>query len=192
LDELDENDPKKQDLQLIVDQSIRCKNIVSNLLNFARKSKIKVEEVNICEFIQKTLNSVVIPENINTDVKCQIKDKNVMIDTEQMTQALTNLEKNAVEAMPNGGMLSILVEEENGHVIIYIEDEGIGIPEENIEKLFTPFFTTKEIGKGTGLGLPLVYGIIKMHSGKIAVNSNNDPAKGKTGTTFMIKLPRIN
>jgi len=192
LDELDDNDPKKQDLQLIVDQSIRCKNIVSKLLNFARKSKIKVEEVNICEFIQKTLNSVVIPTNINTDVKCQIKDKNVMIDTEQMTQALTNLEKNAVEAMPNGGMLSILVEEENGHVIIYIEDEGIGIPEENIEKLFTPFFTTKEIGKGTGLGLPLVYGIIKMHSGKIAVNSNNDPAKGKTGTTFMIKLPRIN
>lgn len=192
LDELDEKDPKRQDMQLIVDQSIRCKNIVSNLLNFARKSKIKVEEVNICEFIQKTLNSVVIPENVKTVVQCKINDKIIMIDTEQMTQAFTNLEKNAVEAMPNGGTLSIVVEEETEFVIIYIEDEGIGIAEENIEKLFTPFFTTKEIGKGTGLGLPLVYGIIKMHSGKIAVNSNTNPAEGKIGTTFIIKLPRIN
>jgi len=192
LDELDENDPKRQDMQLIVDQSIRCKNIVSNLLNFARKNKIRAEETNICEFVQRSLNSIVIPENIKTDVKCKIKDKKVMIDPEQMMQVFTNLEKNAVEAMPKGGTLSIIIEEESESVIIYFEDEGIGIAEENIEKLFTPFFTTKEIGKGTGLGLPLVYGIIKMHRGKVAVNSNNDPSNGKTGTTFMIKLPRIN
>jgi len=192
LDELDENDPKRQDLQLIADQSIRCKNIVSNLLNFARKNKIKVEEVDIYEFIQKTLNSVVIPKNVKTDINCKIKNKIMMIDAEQMMQAFTNLEKNAVEAMPEGGTLSVSIEEENNSVIIYFEDEGIGIAEENIEKLFTPFFTTKEIGKGTGLGLPLVYGIIKMHNGKIAVNSNNNPENGKTGTTFMVKLPRIN
>jgi signal transduction histidine kinase len=59
-----------------------------------------------------------------------------------------------------------------------------------MEKIFTPFFTTKEMGKGTGMGLPLVYGIIKMHQGKINVESNTDPRKGATGTTFKIVLPR--
>jgi len=192
LEELKESDPTRPDLQLIVDQASRCKNIVSNLLNFARKNKVKVEEVNICEFLYKSLKSVVIPDNISTCVKCDLKDTTVMFDAEQMIQAFTNLIKNAVEAMPFGGNLSFIVKEERDNVIIYLEDEGTGIPEENMDKLFTPFFTTKEFGKGTGLGLPLVYGIIKMHNGKIAVNSNDNPEKGKTGTTFIIKLPRIN
>jgi signal transduction histidine kinase len=66
----------------------------------------------------------------------------------------------------------------------------MGIPEENMEKIFTPFFTTKEVGKGTGLGLPLIYGIVKMHRGQVHVVSNADPWKGPTGTTFTIKFPR--
>ena len=61
---------------------------------------------------------------------------------------------------------------------------------ENMEKIFTPFFTTKELGKGTGLGLPLIYGIVKMHKGKIDIQSNADPKEGPTGTTFIIKIPR--
>ncbi|HSN50632.1 MAG TPA: HAMP domain-containing sensor histidine kinase, partial [Bacteroidales bacterium] len=69
-------------------------------------------------------------------------------------------------------------------------DTGTGISQENMDKIFTPFFTTKEMGKGTGLGLPLIYGIVKMHKGKITVDSNADPKKRPTGTTFTITIPR--
>ena len=66
----------------------------------------------------------------------------------------------------------------------------MGIPEENLDKLFSPFFTTKQVGKGTGLGLAVTHGIVKMHRGQITVESNADPAAGPTGTTFSISLPR--
>jgi len=191
LDELKEDDPHIKDVKLIVEQADRCKGIVSGLLNFARKNKVKPQEVNIKEFIQRSLESVVIPLNINTQVVIHTHDLIIMIDRDQMMQVFTNLEKNACEAMPQGGELIIEVNGDDKNMVIKISDTGIGIAEENLDKLFTPFFTTKEIGKGTGLGLPLVYGIIKMHRGKIDVNSNADSAAGKTGTTFILTLPRV-
>ena len=107
-----------------------------------------------------------------------------------MMQVLTNLEKNAVEAMPAGGQLTVSVEGDKEEISFLVKDTGTGIAKENMDKLFTPFFTTKEMGKGTGLGLALIYGIVKMHKGKIHVDSNDDPAAGPTGTTFRITLPR--
>jgi signal transduction histidine kinase len=107
-----------------------------------------------------------------------------------MMQVLTNLEKNAIDAMPEGGVLSVKIDEFETDFTIIIADNGCGIAEENMDKIFTPFFTTKEIGKGTGMGLPLVYGIIKMHKGQITVESNTDINKGITGTQFKIKLPK--
>jgi signal transduction histidine kinase len=92
--------------------------------------------------------------------------------------------------MPNGGNLIISTTESPGNVEIIIQDNGQGIPEDNLDKLFTPFFTTKKIGQGTGLGLALVYSLVKIHKGQIIVKSNADPAKGLTGTTFNITLPR--
>lgn len=192
LDELKPDDPMRQDLELITEQANRCKSIVGGLLNFARKNKLKVEEVDIVEFMKRSLSNVVIPPVVSTTVNSEIEDPMIMMDADQMLQAITNLEKNAVEAMPGGGELTVFIDGDNDNVQIRISDTGTGIARENIEKLFTPFFTTKEMGKGTGLGLPLVYGIIKMHKGKIAVKSNDDPNKGKTGTEFIITLPRIN
>jgi signal transduction histidine kinase len=87
-------------------------------------------------------------------------------------------------------LLKISLSGSEHEVILAISDTGSGIPEENMEKIFTPFFTTKEVGKGTGLGLPLIYGIVKMHRGQVQVVSNADPWKGPTGTTFTIKIPR--
>ena len=72
----------------------------------------------------------------------------------------------------------------------YTGPSGLGIPAENIPKLYEPFFTTKKVGQGTGLGLAVTYGIVKMHRGDITVTSNADPAKGATGTTFTVSLPR--
>jgi signal transduction histidine kinase len=115
-----------------------------------------------------------------------------MIDQDQMMQVLTNLEKNAVEAMPNGGNLTISLNGNGSSVEMNMTDTGVGIPKENMDKLFTPFFTTKEIGKVTGLGLPLIYGIVKMHKGQISITSNAIPEEGPTGTSFKITIPRLN
>lgn len=191
LDELKADAHLKKDMELIVEQAARCKNIVSGLLNFARKNKIKTQETDIVEFMQRCLSSVVIPENVQAEIIHDLSDRLAMIDAEQLIQAITNLMKNAVEAMPGGGHLRIKITGTERQVEIRIIDSGSGISEEHMDKLFTPFFTTKEIGKGTGLGLPLVYGIIKMHSGKIEVKSNANPEKGETGTEFIITIPRI-
>ena len=113
-----------------------------------------------------------------------------MLDPEQMMQVLTNLIKNAIDAMPAGGTVNIKLEDTLSDVIITISDTGTGIKEEDRAKIFEPFFTTKSIGQGTGLGLATAYGIVKMHKGQITADSNNDPAKGPTGTSFKIVLPR--
>jgi len=190
LEELDKDSPMVKDLELIVEQANRCKGIVGGLLNFARKSKIKPMEVNIVEFAKRSIDSIVVPENIIAEIKAKVSQPYIMIDSEQMMQVFTNLEKNAVEAMPKGGKLTIDIEDNDSSMIINFSDSGTGIAEADLDKLFTPFFTSKEFGKGTGLGLPLVYGIVKMHRGKIEVESNNDLSKGPTGTTFILTIPR--
>lgn len=96
--------------------------------------------------------------------------------------------------MPTGGMLRVVVsdEPETAEVLIEVTDTGTGISPQNMERMFEPFFTTKESGQGTGLGLPIIYGIVKMHRGNIRVESNDDPARGETGTTFQVSIPRQN
>ncbi|MEW5846088.1 MAG: [Fe-Fe] hydrogenase large subunit C-terminal domain-containing protein [Bacteroidota bacterium] len=190
LDECKPDDPLRKDLELISSQAERCKKIVSGLLNFARKNQVKVEKVNVKKLAEDSIAGVIIPKNINTNVVCRTSNLMASLDFEQMMQVLTNLNKNAIEAMPNGGELTIVIDGDDHQVSISVVDTGEGIPEENMDKLFTPFFTTKGIGKGTGLGLATTYGIVKMHKGKIEVESNTDPQKGPTGTTFRITLPR--
>lgn len=189
-DEVDKNSPIYDDLQLIVEQTDRCKKIVGGLLNFARKNNVKKVKTDLSEFVEHSTETTLIPDNVTLVVKSDISETYAMIDQDQMMQVLTNLEKNAVEAMPDGGTLTVLTSETSDKFKITISDTGIGIPKENMDKLFTPFFTTKEIGKGTGLGLPLVYGIVKMHQGKINIVSNDDKEKGETGTSFIIDFPK--
>jgi iron only hydrogenase large subunit-like protein/nitrogen-specific signal transduction histidine kinase len=191
LDEAKDGEPIREDLHLIVEQAERCKKIVNGLLNFARKNQVNLAETNVITFTQHSLDSIIRPGNISIRFEPRIDDPIAILDIDQMMQVLTNLEKNSVEAMPHGGELYVSVEGSETDVTFIVSDTGSGIPKENMNKLFTPFFTTKEMGKGTGLGLPLIYGIVKMHKGKINVASNADPAKGQTGTTFRITLPRI-
>ncbi|HBB90532.1 MAG TPA: histidine kinase [Bacteroidales bacterium] len=182
----------RQDLGLIVTQADRCKRIVGNLLNFARKNQVRLEETDLLKLAYDSLASVIIPDRILTHVESRLREPLCWIDHEQMTQVLTNLIKNAVEAMPASGALTLKIESEGEYIVISVKDTGTGIAPENMDKVFTPFFTTKEIGKGTGLGLATTYGIIKMHKGKIEVESNDNPSKGPTGTCFNILLPKIN
>jgi len=190
MDEAPENDPVKEDLKLIVEQAERCKKIVSGLLNFARKNQVNLQETDVVKFTSHSIDSILKPDTIEVVFERHITDPVASFDIDQMMQVLTNLEKNAVEAMPEGGKLTIGVEGDEESVHFLVSDTGHGISQENLDKVFTPFFTTKESGRGTGLGLPLIYGIVKMHKGKIRLTSNDNPVKGPTGTTFRITIPR--
>jgi len=107
-----------------------------------------------------------------------------MADFDQLQQVCTNLILNAIQAMPEGGRLTLHTSANNSQVIIEVQDTGCGISPENMRKLFTPFFTTKEKGKGVGLGLAVAHGIIQRHQGRIEVQT-----KEGEGTTFTIYLP---
>ena len=190
IDECTPDNPVRQDLELIAEQAARCKKIVGGLLNFARKNQVNRQYINIRELAEGSVSGVIIPENVKVIVDDRTTDPNASIDAEQMTQVLTNLIKNAIDAMPDGGNIEICLEDTVSDVIFNVSDTGSGIKDEDRPKIFEPFFTTKGIGKGTGLGLATTYGIVKMHKGQITVETNHDPASGPTGTKFRIILPR--
>ena len=189
-EELDANDPMQKDLELIVEQADRCKKIVGGLLNFARKNQVNFTECDIIHLTENSIRAVLAPANIHISLKSKVKAPMAWLDGDQMSQVLTNLAKNAIEAMPGGGNIRIELSDSPEQVFFRFSDDGTGITKENMDKVFTPFFTTKGPGKGTGLGLPIIYGIVKMHKGDIIVSSNADPNEGPTGTTFQITLPR--
>ncbi|MDP4224373.1 MAG: [Fe-Fe] hydrogenase large subunit C-terminal domain-containing protein [Bacteroidota bacterium] len=190
LEESKPEDPVREDLKLIVEQAGRCKKIVAGLLNFARKNQVNHQLISIRELVDHSLESLIVPGNVKITITNKTTNPDAMLDNEQMTQVLTNLVKNAFEAMPQGGSINILLEDTLQDVMITVRDTGTGIKEVDRVKIFEPFFTTKGIGHGTGLGLATAYGIVKMHKGQINVESNTDPLKGQTGTSFKIILPR--
>jgi signal transduction histidine kinase/iron only hydrogenase large subunit-like protein len=190
LEETPKESEHYNDLKLIVEQANRCKKIVSGLLNFARKNQINANEINLIEFAQRCFDAVIIPQNVKANFIRKLANPYAVIDNEQMIQVISNLMKNAIEAMPNGGELTLEITDDNDSIIIKVADTGNGIKAENLDKIFEPFFTTKGIGFGTGLGLATSYGIVKMHKGQITVDSNADKSKGPTGTTFTITIPR--
>lgn len=190
LDDCGDDSQLREDLQLIVEQAGRCKSIVGGLLNFARKNQVMYERTNLEEMMRISASSIIFPENITYTLVNHLTKANAEIDQEQMIQVITNLLKNGVEAMPDGGALIASLSNSHDWVIISISDEGTGIDTGDLEKIFEPFYTTKGIGKGTGLGLATTYGIVKMHRGQIDVKSNSKVEAGPTGTEFIIKLPR--
>lgn len=191
-DEADKNSEFYQDLKMIAEQADRCKNIVGGLLNFARKNDVNYQKVNVPKLVESVLKSVVKPQRIVFEIMNTSSFDTAELDSEQIKQVLVNLVKNAVEAFDEGdpGEIKVYIEGDEKELKIKVEDNGSGISKNNMDKLFVPFFTTKPAGKGTGLGLPVSYGIVKMHRGQITVVSNDDHKKGKTGTTFIITLPR--
>lgn len=185
---LQAGDQNVDDLKFIMEEARRCQTIVSGLLNFSRQGRLNMSQNNIADIIDRTIkalrqqpmfHAVDVRTFINPDVPL------VDLDGDQIYQVFLNLAINAAEAMPDGGVLTIRVQVDDFRLNIYFEDTGIGIAKENIGKLFTPFYTTKQIGKGTGLGLAIAYGIIKMHKGNIQVK-HSEPGKG---STFLIDLP---
>ncbi|HOI86583.1 MAG TPA: [Fe-Fe] hydrogenase large subunit C-terminal domain-containing protein [Lentimicrobium sp.] len=191
-DEAPQGDPIRKDLDLIAEQAERCKKIVGGLLNFARKNQVNLAAISINQLMEHSISSVIFAPQVKVSLESRVQNPEVTLDADQMAQVFTNLLKNASEAMPeNGGLIHIRMIDTPEEITISIADTGTGIAEDNMSKLFTPFFTTKAIGRGTGLGLPIIYGIVKMHKGNITFKSNADLRKGPTGTTVTITLPRI-
>lgn len=151
---------------------------------------LKRREVDIVRLLEKAIQVISRPDAVTVSFTKDIADPSVWVDEERIFKALVNLATNAVEAMPEGGELTIGMEGNEDQVTITIQDSGHGISRENMDKLFTPFFTTKPVGEGTGLGLPVAYNSVKMHSGKLEVKSKADPENGPTGTKITITLPR--
>lgn len=160
------DDPIREDLKLIVEQAERCKKIVAGLLNFARKNQVNHQLVNMRKLVHHSLESMIVPDNVKIRITDNTTNPEAMLDSEQMMQVITNLIKNAIDAMSDEGSINIRLEDTLGDAIISVSDTGTGIKEEDRAKIFEPFFTTKGIGHGTGLGLATAYGVVKMHKGR--------------------------
>jgi len=164
----------------------RCSRIIRNLLDFARQTEPMLRLVDVNQVIEQVLAMVSHQAQLqNVEVVKEFSPSlpKVMADFDQLQQIFTNLTLNAIQAMPDGGRLTLRSSAVDGEVRIDVQDTGCGISKENMSKLFTPFFTTKAKGKGVGLGLAVVHGIIERHKGRIKVQSE----VGK-GTTFSVYL----
>ena len=189
MEDLPEEDPRRQDLARIVQETSRCKDIVKSLLEFARQTEPKMEPADINRAITEDLfflENQALFHNVQIIKRLDSSLPPVVGNAGQLKQVFMNIIVNAAEAMRGGGMLTITTSYASQRDMVFVEftDTGEGIPEENITRIFDPFFTTKDIGKGTGLGLSTSYGIIESHEGKIGVKS-----KVGEGSTFTIELP---
>jgi len=182
-------DTLRENLTLIADEAKRCGNIVKNLLQFARQSVGDVGLVHVNEIISVSTRII---EHSARMKKIELKsmfdqgDDEVQCDAGAIQQIMVALIVNAIEASDEGSEITVTTNcAESDHISLGITDNGCGIPEENLQQIFEPFFSTKESNKSLGLGLAAVYGIVRRHGGEIKVDSK----QGK-GTTFTIRLPR--
>lgn len=196
-DTLLEGDPGKEDLDkfrkilpLMSRELERCGNIVSGLLSFSRQSPMDYSHIDVNEVLDAVITLTRHKMELQgIQLTTALHPGPIIIhgDINQLQQCFLNLIFNALEAMPDGGKLSVRsnLESTPGGGVVTIEDTGCGIREEDMDHIFDPFFTTKEAGEGTGLGLSIVHGIVKSHGGKVSIRSR----VGK-GTSFTLSFPK--
>lgn len=184
-EELSEQSSK--DIEKIISAALHSREIVRKLLLFARQLPTKKSVIDLNELIEDSLfivESRSAKENVSIERILEPGLPRIEADPSQMQQILVNLVVNAVHAMPGGGEVVLRTESDNGSVKFSVEDDGTGMKQEVVDQIFLPFFTTKGIGQGTGLGLAVVHGIVKSHGGSIEVHS----VEGQ-GSRFDIKIP---
>ena len=200
-----ESDARREDLQEIQRAAERATSLTRQLLAFSRKQPAQAQRVNLSEIVHDTQKMMrrLLPDAIELTLDASAAPHFVLADPGQLEQILVNLAVNAGDAMPHGGVLSIATDEmevtdpeyasrymgvdvpTGVYAVLSVSDTGHGMTEETKSHIFEPFYTTKPKGKGTGLGLATVYGIVKQARGYIWVYS-----KLGAGTTFKIYLPR--
>jgi signal transduction histidine kinase len=177
----------EQDIEKISTASLTAREIVKKLLIFARQMPPKKTKINLNQLIEESLSffeSRFAKEKIEIVRSFSAGLPEVAADPAQLNQVLVNLIVNALQSMPTGGRLTLRTVMGKDQIGLMVEDTGIGMSEEVLKKIFIPFFTTKDVGQGTGLGLPVVHGIVTSHGGSIKVWS-----KVNQGTRFEIQLP---
>ncbi len=179
----------QQDLELIIRETKRVREIVRGLLDFARETPFVQKPLDMNELIRQTLRllgkreafqNIFMVEDLGDHLPLVNVDKN------QLQQVILNLTLNACQAMADGGTLMVATSTDNGRVVVKVTDTGCGIRPEQLDKIFEPFYTTKPVGKGTGLGLSVSYGILQQHQGTLEVESELG-----MGSTFIVTLPAL-
>ncbi|UCE26688.1 MAG: PAS domain-containing sensor histidine kinase [Candidatus Coatesbacteria bacterium] len=177
----------EEDAGKIVNASLHVREIVKKLLIFASQMPTKKSAVNLNKIIEEGLlflESRCAKEDIELVRSLSSDIPDIVADPGQLNQILVNLVVNAIQSMPDGGTLTISTGVEDECVFMAVEDTGIGMPDEVRNRIFLPFYTTKDVGHGTGLGLPVVHGIVTSHGGTITVKTE----LGK-GSRFKVRLP---
>ena len=186
----DDKEFREHFLQITAGEVDRLSYLVTELLDFARPSQpnLRKEDINnVADKMITLIKTQAKKKNLKIDKRFSQDTPPVMIDKEQIKQVLLNLFLNAIDATPENGTITfesrlISKTHENDYVQVEVRDTGKGIPKDDIEQIFTPFFTTKN--EGSGLGLPISYRIVEEHSGYMEVESNKDE-----GTSFYVNLP---
>ena len=203
IDDVPEWYPARMNLEEVRTASIRAKDVVRQLLSFARETKLEKKPTDIIPIIKESLKLLrsSIPSSIEIRQDIPIHVNAILADPTQINQVLINLCTNADHAMPGGGIINVAIsnvsfneataDKHSGimpgrYVNLIVSDTGVGISPDEIDRIFDPYFTTKDVGKGTGMGLAVVHGILKEHNSTIHVKSE----LGK-GTTFSIYFPAV-
>ena len=181
--------PEGKELVLdVLNQAERAAGIIKNLLDFSRNETSVFTDLQITDVIEKALKLVknqTLLANIQVNIDFSKELPMIRGNFRNLEQVFLNLLINAIQAMPSGGMITLKAAKESKEYIrIDIQDSGIGIKPENLEYIFEPFYTTKEVGQGTGLGLAVTYALVKKHGGYLEVQSQVN-----IGTKFSIYLP---
>ncbi|MBZ5637797.1 MAG: PAS domain-containing sensor histidine kinase, partial [Acidobacteriia bacterium] len=178
----------RRDLEKIVRSALHARDVVRKLMLFARQTPPRKMRVDLNRLVAEGImfveprfaaEGIVLRRRLATDLP------EIVADPGQMHQVIVNLVVNGLQAMPEGGTLTLETRAGKDHVVLAVEDTGTGMTEDVVERVFMPFFTTKDIGQGTGLGLSMVHGIVTSHGGSIRVDS-----KPGRGSRFEVRLPR--
>jgi signal transduction histidine kinase len=166
----------------ILDKKVNsANNIINDLLDITRTKIPTLELTDLNKTVRNALSNITIPENIVANIKLAKSPKS-LFDREQIQRVIQNLIINAIQAMVEGGKLTIQTTKHENNVKLIVKDTGVGIPKKDIDKLFTPLFTTK--AKGIGLGLLICKQLVEGHNGTITVKS-----KVGEGAEFIVELP---
>jgi len=187
--QVEAGDPKAELLEKIETQAFRASKIINSLLNFSRSSGAELEPLDANKIVMDVLSLLehqLQTAHVKVRKELSLRLPQVRGNENRLQQVFFNLFLNAKDAMPKGGWLTLVTRADEDTVIVEIKDTGHGIGKEHIKRIYDPFFTTKGLGRGTGLGLSVSYGILQEHGGAIFVDS----VPGK-GTTFQVTLPAL-
>ncbi len=188
LEAMPEEDPERLDVEAVIDDVKRCKEIVQNLLAYSRQSSPMKDIIQLNDVVNQSLSLIRDPKMFrNVQIRRELSDEMMLIhvDKNQISQVIINLVINAISAMEGNGVLTLHTYRDKAGAKVYLEvtDTGCGIDQENLSKIFDPFYTTKAPGEGTGLGLSTAYGLVKENKGNISVKQTSSE-----GTTFLLEF----